>query len=99
MQSIPWHDALLTIEQKKRVILMLTSDHPPSNVLVARIKRYVRRYKELGYTVVHVRVTEDCAPHPELAAVRLPQLRIFECGELQSKHVGLQEEDALLNLV
>ena len=99
MRTVEWHEALLLIEREPSVVVVLVSDHPPSKVLTRRVAAYSKLYSARGVQTVCVPVTEDCACHPELAAVYLPQIRLFTDGELSSKLVGVQDEDTLSTLV
>ncbi len=99
LKSVSWDEALLTIEHEEGVVLLLVSDHVPSRLLRDRLQRYVPVYSERGFVTISLVVTEDCACHPELAAVRLPQIRVFETGEETRRVVGVQDEDALSDLV
>lgn len=99
MQAVQWHDALLAIENESGVILVLTHDHAPSKLLCQRMKSYSDTYSRRGYCVRVVRVDAECAPHPELAAVRLPQIRVFEDGEEVKRLVGVVSENVLDDLV
>lgn len=48
---------------------------------------------------MEVAVTADCADHPELAAVRLPQIRVFADGEEVRRCVGVVHESVLEDLI
>lgn len=98
MRQCAWHEALLAIE-KGNVVLLLMADHPTSRLLEQRMKSMTRVYSERGYVSLSVKVDEDCAPHPELAAVRLPQIRVFTDGEETNRLLGTQDEDVLVDLV
>lgn len=99
MKTVEWHEALLAIENEDGVVLLLTQDHAPSRLLADRLRTLASRYSNRGYVTLACPVTEDCAPHPELAAVRLPQIRVFASGEEVRRLVGVQDEDVLDSLV
>jgi hypothetical protein len=98
MRLVPWHDALLAIENDN-VVLLLVGDDVPSKLLTQRIRSISRIYSERGFLALSVKVDEDCAVHPELAAVRLPQIRVFTSGEETKRLIGVQEEDELEDLI
>lgn len=98
MKRVEWHEALLAIENED-VIVVLIHDGASSSQLLGRLASFEGMYSRRGYNTLVVRVDEDCASHPELAAVRLPQIRVFADGVMSAKHVGVVGEDILQELV
>lgn len=99
LRTVAWHEALLSIEKHVAVVVLLTGNHPTSTLFRSRVSRHAKQFQESGYDVLCVNVDENCASHPELAASWLPQLRVFERGELVSRHIGVREDDYLQTLV
>jgi ABC-type hemin transport system ATPase subunit len=101
VRHVTWHDALLAIEQEDGVVLLLVAPTPsPADVTMqTRVTKLTRYFAEEGYVTLCVTVDEDCAVHPELAAVYLPQLRVFDAGDLTCRRIGVLEDDSLQEMV
>jgi hypothetical protein len=57
------------------------------------------KLENLGFTLLHLTLSEESQKVKELACLKVPQIRIFKNKKLTKKYVGLPSEDTIKEIV
>ena len=98
MDIVTAEEAISCIKQNTRVLLLIqTEDMPACTRAQQIVKNYEIRFEQLGFKLVTIFADEESSQVPELACVKVPQIRVFRSAQMITKQAGIPTEDFLID--
>lgn len=98
MNKVTPQQAIQIIKTKPKVLLLMQEEELPACLRTIQIiMMYEIRFKQLGFELIAVDVSDETSKIQELACIKIPQIRIFRNTQMISKYSGIPTEEFIIN--